>query len=255
MGRGRATDAAHPPPQPAALTPVAEAVERAVVIGASGGIGAALAEALEARGAEVVRCARHAGPGQLFLDLEQEDSIAAAAASVAAGGPVTSILVATGLLHDGRIQPEKTLRDLDAERLAAAFRVNAIGPALVAKHFAPLLPRRGASRLAILSARVGSISDNRIGGWYGYRASKAALNMLVRNLAIELGRIRPDLVCVGLHPGTVDTRLSQPFQRGVAPERLFTPERAARQLLGVLDGLGPDDSGWCWDWKGERVEP
>ncbi|RST31213.1 SDR family NAD(P)-dependent oxidoreductase [Sphingomonas ginkgonis] len=229
---------------------------RAIVVGASGGIGAALALALEARGHHVARLARHpADSATLALDLEREDSIAAAAAALAGQAPFATIVVATGLLHEARTRPEKALRDLDPGALDTYFRVNATGPALVAKHFVPLLPKRGRSLFAALSARVGSIGDNRLGGWYGYRASKAALNMLVRTLSIELQRTRPDCVCVTLHPGTVDTRLSAPFQRGVAAERLFDPERAAAQLLAVLDGLTPADSGGCWDWEGRPVPP
>lgn len=165
------------------------------------------------------------------------------------------ILVATGLLHDPAIMPERALRDLDGDRLARSFRVNAIGPALVAKHFAPLLPREGRSVFAALSARVGSIGDNRIGGWYGYRASKAALNMLMKTAAIEIRRTRPQAICVTLHPGTVDTKLSKPFQRGVADDRLFTAEKSARHLLDVLDRVEPADSGKCFAWDGQEVVP
>ena len=137
--------------------------------------------------------------------------------------------------------------------LARSFQVNAIGPALVAKHFLPRLPKDRPARFAVLSARVGSIEDNRLGGWYGYRASKAALNMLVRSLAIELARTRPLAVCVALHPGTVDTALSRPFQRNVAAQKLFTPAYAAGRLLDVLDGLGPGDSGGFYAYDGTRI--
>lgn len=218
---------------------------RAVVIGSSGGIGKALADQLEARGHEVVRLAR---PG---LDFADEASIAAAAARV--GAPVGLVLVASGILHDETMQPEKSLRDLDARRLLHYFAVNCVGPALVAKHFLPLLPQTGRSIFAALSARVGSISDNRIGGWYGYRASKAALNQLIRTLAIELVRRNPETMCVGLHPGTVNTKLSQPFQRNV--NRLFTPTESADHLLGVLAALTPQQSGRCFAWDGREIEP
>jgi NAD(P)-dependent dehydrogenase (short-subunit alcohol dehydrogenase family) len=133
--------------------------------------------------------------------------------------------------------------------------VNAIGPALVAKHFLPLLARGRSTAFAALSARVGSISDNRLGGWYGYRASKAALNMLIKTLSIELARTRPEAVCVALHPGTVDTRLSGPFQRSVAPDQLFTPEVSGRHLLRVLERLVPSDSGGCFAWNGKAIDP
>ena len=159
----------------------------------------------------------------MHLDLALEDTIAAAAARVAGTGPVALVIVATGLLHDGGHQPEKTFKRLDPAFLAKTFQINAIGPALVAKHFLPLLPRRGRAVFAALSARVGSISDNELGGWYGYRASKAALNMLIRTAAIELARTHKEAICVGLHPGTVATGLSGPFQAGVPAQRLFAP--------------------------------
>jgi NAD(P)-dependent dehydrogenase (short-subunit alcohol dehydrogenase family) len=230
---------------------------RAVVIGASGGIGWALAEALLSTGAEVHGLSRSgeapagAYPGR--IDLERDASIAAAAYRIGAVGVVDLVLVATGLLHDGRVMPEKSYRDLEAERLAAYFAINSIGPALVAKHFLPLLPRKGRAVFAALSARVGSISDNRLGGWHGYRASKAALNMLVKTLALELARGRPGALCVALHPGTVDTGLSRPFQRGVPQDQLFAPARAARYLLDVISNLGPTESGGCFAWDGQRI--
>lgn len=227
---------------------------RAVVIGASGGIGAALADALAAAGGEVHRLDR-AGTHDPPLDLTDEASIAAAGARIGAGGPVDLVIVASGVLQAGGTSPERRWRDLDGDVLTRYFAVNATGPALVAKHFLPLLPADRRCAFAALSARVGSISDNRLGGWYGYRASKAALNMLVRTLAIELARSRPAALCVALHPGTVDTRLSAPFQRGVAPDKLFTPERSARALLDVLAALTPADSGGCFAWDGARIEP
>jgi NAD(P)-dependent dehydrogenase (short-subunit alcohol dehydrogenase family) len=135
------------------------------------------------------------------------------------------------------------------------FAVNAIGPALVAKHFVPLLPNEDRCVFAALSARVGSITDNRLGGWYGYRASKAALNMLIKTLAIELARTRPEAICVALHPGTVDTGLSKPFQKGVASDRLFSTDSTAAQLLEVIERLEPDQSGRCFAWDGAEIAP
>jgi len=222
-----------------------------VVIGASGGIGAALVAALEEEGKAVRGFARSfAGPDR--LNLEDEASIAAAAAG--AGRPEL-VIVATGLLHQGKCGPEKALADLDPDWLLRNFRVNAVGPALVAKHFLPIMPREGRSVFAALSARVGSISDNRLGGWYGYRASKAALNQLVRTLSVEDRRRNKRGVVVALHPGTVDTALSRPFQGNVQPGRLFDPGRAAAQLLDVIDGLGPADTGKLFDWEGKEVAP
>lgn len=217
---------------------------RAVVIGAGGGIGAALADALAEEENDVVRLAR------AELDLTDEATIAAAAAQV---GKADLVIVATGLLHDARHGPEKALRDLDPVWLAQQYAVNAIGPALVAKHFLPILPRTGRSVFAALSARVGSISDNRLGGWYGYRASKAALNQLIRTLAIEDKRRNDRGIVVALHPGTVDTRLSKPFQQ--SGRDLFPPDRAAVQLLDVLDALKPADSGKLFAWDGAEIAP
>jgi NAD(P)-dependent dehydrogenase (short-subunit alcohol dehydrogenase family) len=226
----------------------------AVVIGASGGIGGAIEAALidEAAFAVVHGFAR-SRTGAQHLDLLDEASIAAAAARVAAGPAPTLVIVATGVLHMGDHGPEKALRDLDADWLAKVYAVNAIGPALVAKYFLPIMPRTGRITFAALSARVGSIGDNRLGGWYGYRASKAALNMLVCNLAIEERRRNDRAVVVTLHPGTVDTDLSRPFQGNVQAGRLFAPDRAALQLLDVIDGLKISDSGKHFDFAGEEV--
>jgi hypothetical protein len=162
-------------------------------------------------------------------------------------------LVATGTLQPGGRAPEKSFRNLDVEALVEAFRVNAAGPALVARHVLPLLPRDGRSVFAALSARVGSIGDNRLGGWHAYRASKAALNMIVRTLAVELARTRPEAICVALHPGTVDTDLSRPFQKGVPEGRLLTPAQSAERLTAVLDGLTPGDSGGFFAWDGKPI--
>ncbi|MEH3046927.1 SDR family NAD(P)-dependent oxidoreductase [Sphingomonas adhaesiva] len=215
---------------------------RAVVVGASGGIGAALADALAEEGADVLRLSRPE------LDLEDEATIAAAAAR--AGTPEL-VVVATGLLHEGEHGPEKAIRDLDPAWLARQYAINAIGPALVAKHFLPIMQRTGRSVFAALSARVGSIGDNRLGGWYGYRASKAALNQLIRTLAIEDRRRNERGIVVALHPGTVDTKLSRPFQQ--KGRDLFQPGRAAVQLLDVIDGLRPVDSGKHFAWDGVEV--
>ena len=222
----------------------------AVVIGASGGIGAALARQLETSGRfAVIHVLSRSGTG---FDLEDEASIAAAAASVAEGPAPVLVFVATGVLHHG-FEPERSWRALEAEHLLRDYRVNAVGPALVAKHFLPLLPRDRRVVFAALSARVGSIGDNRLGGWHSYRASKAALNMLLRNLAVELGRTHPQAVVAGLHPGTVDTGLSEPFQKGVKPEKLFTADHSAERLLAVVDGLTPADSGGVFAWDGVRI--
>ncbi len=228
----------------------------AVIIGASGGIGGALADAFTEEGAfaRVHRFARSA-PGGARLDLLDEHSIVEAAAQVAASGAPTLVVVATGILHDTTHEPEKALRELDPAWLAKVYATNAIGPALVAKHFLPIMPRAGRTVFAALSARVGSISDNRLGGWLGYRASKAALNMMLRTIAIEERRRNPSSIIIGLHPGTVDTALSRPFQGNVAPRQLFDSARAAVQLLDVLDGLRPPDSGKIFGWDGAEILP
>ncbi|MEO1192432.1 MAG: SDR family NAD(P)-dependent oxidoreductase [Pseudomonadota bacterium] len=230
------------------------------VVGASGGIGAAFCRHLEAcpEVAQVFRLSRSQptdGGDWLPLDYADEASIAQVAATLKdQADELHLVILATGLLHEGAgLQPEKTWASLEPANLAQAFLVNATGPALVAKHMLPLLAKKRKTAFAALSARVGSIEDNQLGGWYAYRASKAALNMLLRSLAIELARRNKTAFCVGLHPGTVDTGLSKPFQRGVPERQLFTPERSARALLGVLEGLEEGDSGRLFAWDGQRI--
>jgi NAD(P)-dependent dehydrogenase (short-subunit alcohol dehydrogenase family) len=168
---------------------------------------------------------------------------------------VRLVFIATGLLHDpvSGLGPEKQMRDLDPERLARLFAVNTIGPALAIKHFAPLLPRTGKSVIAAVSAKVGSIEDNRLGGWYGYRASKAALNQIVKTAAIEIAVRRKEAIVLSMHPGTVDTALSKPFQTNVAEHKLFSPEFAAERMLDALDTASPADSGALLSWDGTRL--
>jgi NAD(P)-dependent dehydrogenase (short-subunit alcohol dehydrogenase family) len=216
---------------------------RALVVGASGGIGRALVAALRERG-EVVGLSR-SGDG---LEVTDEGSVAAALGALEPGFDL--VIVATGALIIDGVGPEKSLKSVTAEGLAAQFAVNAVGPALVMKHALRLLPRDRVARLAVLSARVGSIGDNGLGGWYGYRAAKAALNQLVRTTAIEAKRTHPQSVIVSLHPGTVETGLA-PAQRAGHPA--VSAEQAAAHLLAVLEGLGPDQSGGFYDWKGEVV--
>lgn len=234
--------------------------KQAVVFGASGGIGGAVVARLAADPsiARVYAGSRHISASAdaklvpFAFDLTDEASISAAAARV--DGPVDLVFVATGMLHrPGGPSPEKALRALDGAAMAELFAVNAIGPALIAKHFAPLLPRDRRSVFAALSARVGSIADNRLGGWHSYRASKAALNMLLVNLAIELRRTHPQAIVAALHPGTVDTGLSAPFQRGVMPKKLFDPARSVNYLLEVLNSLTPEDSGGLFAWDGAHI--
>ena len=234
----------------------------AATIGASGGIGASLLAALQLDPAfttiHALGRAFEDAPGQdrvrhHRLDLTDEASIEVAAGRIA--GPVHLLIVATGTLRPAGHAPEKTYRAMDPVALLEAFRINTIGPALIAKHMLPLLPSQGRGIFAALSARVGSIGDNRAGGWHAYRASKAALNMIIRNLAIETARRNNETICVGLHPGTVDTGLSRPFQRGVPEGKLFTPDYAATRLLDVIDGLTAEDSGKVLAWDGAVVPP
>jgi NAD(P)-dependent dehydrogenase (short-subunit alcohol dehydrogenase family) len=219
-------------------------VMRALVIGASGGIGGAVAATLAARGHEVTGLSRSADG----LDLTDEASVAAAAGR--APGPYDLIFDATGALEIGGRGPEKTLDAIDPAAMAAQFALNAIGPALLLKHFHGALARDGRAVFATLSARVGSIGDNRLGGWISYRAAKAALNQIVRTAAVEVRRRRPDAVVVALHPGTVRTGLTEKY---VGRHPAVAPEAAAANLLRVIDGLRPDDSGGFFAWDGTPI--
>lgn len=237
---------------------------RAAVWGASGGIGRALVNALASSGDYSLV---HAGCRNPFapasdvikpftFDLLDESSIAVAATALAAVGPVDLTIVATGMLHDAAGNwPEKSFAALTADAMVASFRINTVGPALIAKHMIQALPMRRRSVFVALSARVGSIGDNRLGGWHSYRASKAALNMIIANLAIELKRTRPNAIAVGLHPGTVDSSLSLPFQNGVANDKLFSPATSAKHLLSFVDGSTTTASGAVWAWDGQRITP
>ncbi|WAJ30342.1 SDR family NAD(P)-dependent oxidoreductase [Antarcticirhabdus aurantiaca] len=221
---------------------------RAVVIGRSGGIGSAVAARLEAdpRCGEVVGLSRAEG-----FDLLDEASIEAAARRLAStGGPLDLVFDATGALQIDGYGPEKTLRALGPAGMAMQFAVNAIGPALVLKHFAPLLPRERRGLFATLSARVGSIGDNRLGGWISYRSAKAALNQIVRTAAIEIARTHPRAVVVALHPGTVATRLSDPF---AGQRDRLSPDAAAAALLETLDGMTPERTGTFHAYDGSSI--
>jgi NAD(P)-dependent dehydrogenase (short-subunit alcohol dehydrogenase family) len=217
---------------------------RALVIGSSGGIGAALAAALEARSADVVGLSR----SQDGIDLTQEETVAAAAARHS--GPFDLAIVASGALEIEGAGPEKSLAALDPAAMAAQFALNAIGPALVLKHFHGALAQEGRPVLAVLSARVGSIGDNRLGGWISYRAAKAALNQIVRTAAVEVRRKRPGAVVVALHPGTVRTALTE---RYLDRRAAVAPAVAAANLLAVIDRLTPADSGGFFAWDGRPI--
>lgn len=220
---------------------------RVLVIGASGALGTAFCQQLkqDPRCAGVRELGRHTLPE---LDLERPETIASAATELATEAPYQLIVHAAGLLHRDRIKPEKSFSAIEQEALQAVFQVNTLGPALVLRYFLPLLDSKGA--MAMLSAKVGSIGDNRLGGWYAYRASKAALNMLIKTAAIELARTCPQSRLLSLHPGTVVSGLSQPL-RGASNAR--PADVAADQLLTLIDQLTPADSGHFFAYDGERL--
>ena len=233
------------------------------LIGASGGIGQAILCLLNddpqvrsihafARSAAISDAPKVSGG---LIDFDDEESIAAAAQAAVKTDALDLVIVTSGILWEGdRLRPEKSMHELNLDALTRLFAVNAAGPALVAKHFLPKLRKESKTLFASLSARVGSIGDNRLGGWYSYRASKAALNMLLKTLAIEHARQWPDSVVAGLHPGTVDTPLSQPYTSRTPKEALFSAEKSARYLLTVMNHLCPEDSGGVFAWDGSRIE-
>ena len=228
--------------------------ENIAILGASGAIGSAFTKCLsqEHPNASIFAFSRN---GQHRIDYSREDSLAEAAELAAKEKPLDLVIVANGILHDEGLMPEKSLRDLSAEKFHRVFEANTITPALIAKYFLPKLNRKQPSIFAALSARVGSISDNQLGGWYAYRASKAALNMMIKNAAIEVGRRNKQAIIIGLHPGTVDSDLSKPFQGNVADGKLFTPEYSAEKLLDVIKRLTPEETGRCFAWDGKEVLP
>ncbi len=230
------------------------------VIGASGALGRAFVNILCRRdGASIQAFSRTpstfdaAAVNTYPIDFSDEASVREAAEIAARDAPLQLVLVASGLLHEGDIMPEKSLRDLAPEKFNKLFLVNTIGPALVAKYFLPKLAPGETAIFAALSARVGSIADNRLGGWYAYRASKAALNMIIKTASLELARRHKQAIVVGLHPGTVASKLSLPFQKNVPAHRLFDAGTAAEKLLAVVDTLTPADSGKIFAWDGDQI--
>ncbi|MGJ8602923.1 MAG: SDR family NAD(P)-dependent oxidoreductase [Marivita sp.] len=219
-------------------------MEKALIIGSSGGIGAALCRALEARGVSVTGLSRSVDG----LDITDEASVEQALGALT--GAFDLVFVATGALEINGATPEKTLRHVTADAMIDQFKLNTVGPSLVLKHAMRLLPRKGRGVFAALSARVGSIGDNRLGGWYSYRTSKAAVNQMIHSAAIELGRTHKDLVCVALHPGTVETAFTRKY---VGHNPSVPAADAAENLLPVLDGLSPADTGKFFDWQGKEV--
>ena len=237
--------------------------KRCVVVGANGGIGAAFVQhLLEQNSVETIYCTSRSGSSAInhdkiidvILNYEKPETISTAATQIKQTGPLDLIIVATGLLHDDEgFGPEKSLRQLNFDNLIRSYQINAIGPALVAQSFLPLMSKQNKSVFAALSARVGSISDNNIGGWYGYRAAKAGLNQLLRTASIEHARRWPESVVMGLHPGTVDTGLSKPFQRNVADGKLFTAAYATSEMLDVISNVTPRDTGKIFAYDGKEV--
>ena len=231
----------------------------AAIFGASGGIGGALTRALADKGVTVWAGSRSgdvpqgSGVRPFTFDLNDEATIERAAALMRSAPPQL-IIAATGVLTlaDGT-GPERSYRGLSPDIMAQVLALNTIGPAMIAKHTLPLLDRNERGVFAAISARVGSISDNGLGGWHSYRASKAALNMLIKNFAIELRRTHKQAVVAGLHPGTVDSGLSKPFQGNLPEGQLTEPTEAAQNLLRVLHGLSPDQSGEVFDFAGKRI--
>lgn len=233
------------------------------IVGASGGIGRAFADLLasDAHVSQIHAFSRSPVDWNSnkvhshFLDLTDEESIEKAVSDVAESLPLDVVIVASGILHrEGELMPEKTMRDLNSKALAEVYAVNTIGPALIAKHFLPKLRRHHKTAFAALSARVGSIGDNRLGGWPSYRMSKSALNMLIRTMSIEQARLLPESIVVALHPGTVDTQLSRPFSKRVETSKLFSPTLAATQLLQVINGLEQSDSGGFFAYDGSPID-
>ncbi|MDB9312061.1 SDR family NAD(P)-dependent oxidoreductase [Spirulina sp. CS-785/01] len=190
----------------------------------------------------------------LQLDITDEDNIAQVVKGIQQDiKQLHFVINCVGLLHGGELQPEKSLRQLNSDHLIQYFQVNSIGGVLLAKHLLPLLQHKERNVFASISAKIGSIEDNYIGGWYGYRASKAALNMFMRTVAIEYRRKSPQTIIIQLHPGTTDTALSQPFQRNVPPEKLFTCDRTVTQLLNIIDTVTETESGQFFSWDGSKL--
>lgn len=242
-----------------------------LIVGASGGIGLGFVQKLlqgdriakiyatyrQLESASELLALQDQHPDQLVclpLDITDETQIAACSDRIRSQAAKLHLVInCVGILHEGDLQPEKSLRQINPDHLMRYFQINSIGAVLLAKHLSPLFSHSERNVFATISAKIGSIGDNQLGGWYGYRASKAALNMLMRTVAIEYKRKSPNTIVVTLHPGTTDTRLSKPFQRNVPPEKLFPVERTVAQLLAVIANLQPQDSGEFFSWDGSRL--
>ena len=234
--------------------------EKVIIIGSSGAIGEAFAQYYMQHDCDVLCLSRGEPPEAISslqhinFDLENEDSIANAPAHAQSLGSYDKIIIATGVLHAEDSFPEKTFKQLDQKFFQKIFNINTIGPALIAKYFLPLLKRDVISKFVFLSARVGSISDNRLGGWHAYRSSKAALNMLIKNFAIEVHRTNPNARIFGMHPGTVDSKLSKPFQKNVSDKKLFQPTFSVQQMIKVIEEVRESDTGKVLAYDGSIIE-
>ena len=239
-------------------------IKNVAVIGSSGAIGNSISKLLKSEiSVESVYNFSRSAISQssekeknIFIDIENEDSIIESIKKIPKDIKFDLIFVATGILHnDEDIYPEKSIKDISGNKLKKVLMVNTIGPALIGKYFIPFLNKNNRNVFAFLSARVGSISNNKIGGWYSYRASKSALNQIIKNFSIEIKRSNPNSIFVGLQPGTVKSNLSKPFQKNVNSENLFSPDYSAKKLLDVINNLSIEDTGKLFAWDGEEIHP
>ena len=239
-------------------------IKNVAVIGSSGAIGNSISKLLKSEISveSVYNFSRTAisesseKEKNIYIDIENEDSIIESIKKIPKDIKFDLIFVATGILHnDEDIYPEKSIKDISGNKLKKVLMVNTIGPALIGKYFIPFLNKNNRNVFAFLSARVGSISNNKIGGWYSYRASKSALNQIIKNFSIEIKRSNPNSIFVGLQPGTVKSNLSKPFQKNVNSENLFSPDYSAKKLLDVINNLSIEDTGKLFAWDGEEIHP
>ena len=239
-------------------------IKNVAVIGSSGAIGNSISKLLKSEISveSVYNFSRSAiskfseKEKNIYIDIENEDSIIESIKKIPKDIKFDLIFVATGILHnDEDIYPEKSIKDISGNKLKKVLMVNTIGPALIGKYFIPFLNKNNRNVFAFLSARVGSISNNKIGGWYSYRASKSALNQIIKNFSIEIKRSNPNSIFVGLQPGTVKSNLSKPFQKNVNSENLFSPDYSAKKLLDVINNLSIEDTGKLFAWDGEEIHP
>ena len=239
-------------------------IKNVAVIGSSGAIGNSISKLLKSEISveSVYNFSRTAisesseKEKNIYIDIENEDSIIESIKKIPKDIKFDLIFVATGILHnDEDIYPEKSIKDISGNKLKKVLMVNTIGPALIGKYFIPFLNKNNRNVFAFLSARVGSISNNKIGGWYSYRASKSALNQIIKNFSIEIKRSNPNSIFVGLQPGTVKSNLSKPFQKNVNSKNLFSPDYSAKKLLDVINNLSIEDTGKLFAWDGEEIHP